>query len=245
MKDMLSSLPGQETLVACWSALARLSPAARLIRTSASVAAVFPSWAPLNNTIMLTTHEDAAAATSSRLAEVYARSGIDTWALWLPTGTTDLDTPDEVHSVGRARTATRRRSSCRRACCGAFRPHDGVVRTSIASATRATDEPVPTTELGEPEREPGLSGWVMVRDGAAVAGAWSFLHEEDCGIYTVGTVPAWRRRGLARSLVEHVLRDAARREARTATLQSTRVAQLLYATLGFVPVGRYEEWISP
>jgi ribosomal protein S18 acetylase RimI-like enzyme len=84
----------------------------------------------------------------------------------------------------------------------------------------------------------------MVHDDVAVSCAWSFLHERDCGIYTVGALPAWRRRGLARSLVEHVLADAAHRGARTATLQSTRMGKPLYESLGFEPAGRYEEWIS-
>ena len=122
--------------------------------------------------------------------------------------------------------------------------HDGVIRASIAAATRAGDEPVPSTDLGEPEMEPGLAGWVMVHKEVAVAGAWSFLHEQDCGVYAVGTVPGWRRRGLARSLVEHVLADARGHGARTATLQSTRIAQQLYQSLGFEPAGRYEEWVS-
>ena len=106
--------------------------------------------------------------------------------------------------------------------------HDGVVRASIAEAARAGDEPVPFTDLGQPDPEPGLAAWVMVHSNVAVAGTWSFLHERDCGIYAVGTVPGWRRRGPARSLLEHVLADAHRRGARTATLQSTRIAQHLY-----------------
>jgi len=125
-----------------------------------------------------------------------------------------------------------------------LRLHDGVAPASIAAATRATDEPVPAADLGEPETAPGLAAWVMVQDDVAVAGAWSFLHESDCGIYAFGTLPGWRRRGLARSLVEHVLADAERRGARTATLQSTRMAQPLYESLGFEPAGRYEEWTS-
>jgi len=84
----------------------------------------------------------------------------------------------------------------------------------------------------------------MVHDGLAVAGAWSLLHEQDCGVYAVGTVPGWRRRGPARILVEHVLADARGHGARTATLQSTRIAQQLYQSLGFEPAGRYEEWAS-
>ena len=38
--------------------------------------------------------------------------------------------------------------------------------------------------------------------------------------------------------------DAQRRGARTATLQSTRMGQTMYVSLGFAPVGRYEEWVS-
>jgi len=44
--------------------------------------------------------------------------------------------------------------------------------------------------------------------------------------------------------MEHVLADAQRRGARTATLQSTRMGLPLYESLGFEPVGRYEEWVS-
>ena len=77
-----------------------------------------------------------------------------------------------------------------------------------------------------------------------MAGAWSYLHRTDCGLYAVGTVPSMRRRGFARTLVEHVLAAAVRAGARTASLQSTRIGQPLYESLGFTPVGRYEEWIS-
>jgi ribosomal protein S18 acetylase RimI-like enzyme len=110
--------------------------------------------------------------------------------------------------------------------------------------TRVSSEPVTVGEFGETASVPGLSGWVMVQDGVAVASAWSFLYECDCGIYAVGTLPEWRRRGLASALVQHVLADARRRGARTATLQSTRMGQQLYESLGFEPVGRYEEWSS-
>jgi ribosomal protein S18 acetylase RimI-like enzyme len=240
---MIAALPGQETLISCWSTLAHLSPGARLVPSSAAVAAVFPSWAPLNNAILQTAREGAATATSSELAEVYDNAGVDSWALWLPSCATDLDAPDEVQAIGalkRGTTTLVMQASLDRA----FPQHVSIVRASIAAAIRATDEAVPTSELGKPNAVPGLAAWVMVQERVAVAGAWSFLHGQDCGIYAVGTVPSWRRRGGARSLVEHVLGDAARRGAQTATLQSTSMAQRLYASLGFAPVGRYEEWIA-
>jgi ribosomal protein S18 acetylase RimI-like enzyme len=161
--------------------------------------------------------------------------------VWLPSRSADLDAADEREVTGLRRDTTTLVMQARIP----DRParHDGVARTSIAAATRVTDEPVPALELGDPETVPGLAAWTLVHDGMAVAGAWSYLHDDDCGIYAVGTSPAWQRRGLGRTLVEHVLADARSRGARTATLQSTRVGQRLYESVGFAPVGRYEEWI--
>lgn len=234
-------LPGQETLLACWTALAHLSPEARIHHDPAVAAAVFPSWAPLNNAIVL---NGTGVAAADRVASLYREAGVDLWALWLPSRATDLDTPDRVSELGTLKRDTTT-LVMRATLPPGLRHHDGVVRTSIATTTRAAgEEPVPASELDAPETLPGLTAWVLVHNGLAVAGAWTFRHGNDCGIYTVGTVPDWRRRGFARSLMEHVLADAQRAGARTATLQSTRMGQPLYESLGFEPVGRYEEWIS-
>jgi GNAT superfamily N-acetyltransferase len=237
-------LPGQETLVASWSALAQLSPGARLIRSAAAVAAVFPSWTPLNNAIMLDAPDGgAAAATASQLTSSYAQAGVAQWAFWVPSRALSLDAPDEVREVGGLKRDTTTLVMQTNLPPG-LRRREGVVPASIRAATQAAgDEAVPANDLGEPETVSGVTAWVMVQDDSAVAGAWSFLHEGDCGVYAVGTVPEWRRRGLARALMEHVLADARHRGARTATLQSTRMGQPLYDSLGFQPAGRYEEWI--
>jgi len=239
------ALPGQETLVASWSALAQLSPGARLIPSPAAIAAVFPSWEPLNNAIMLGAPDSTAAATTAaQLASIYTEAGVDAWAFWVPSRTTDLDAPDDVRSVAGLKRDTTTLVMQATLQAG-LRRHDGVVRASIAAATRAAgDEPVRIEDLGAAGAAPHLTGWVMIRGDIAVAGTWSFLHDGDCGIYTVGTLAEWRRRGLARALTEHVLADAHDRGARTATLQSTRMGLPLYESLGFEPVGRYEEWVS-
>ena len=238
----IAPAPGQETVVASWAALAQLSPGAKLIRSSTAVAAVFPSWAPLNNAIMLTAPtETATASAASQLAPVYAAASVPEWALWVPSDAPDLDAPDricEVSGMRRDTTTLVMRATLPRG----LRQHDSVVRTSIATATRATDEAVPAVDIEEPEGIPNLSGWVLLHDAVAVAGAWSFLQDGDCGIYAVGTVPRWRRHGFARALVEHVLADAQLHRVRTASLQSTRMGQPLYESLGFQPAGRYEEW---
>ncbi len=244
MSSYATALPGQDTLIACWRSLAKLSPGARVVNSTVAVAAVFPSWAPLNNAIMLPAADGALAAkAASQLTPVFADAGVDTWALWLSSRATDLDAPDEVQAVdGLKRDTTT--LVMQKVLPHGLRRHAGVIRTSVAAATRAAgDEPVAVADLPEPDGLPGLDAWALVYDRFAVAGAWSFLHGTECGIYSLGTHPDWRRRGLARTLMEHVLADAQHRGARTATLQSTRMGQPLYESLGLEPVGRYEEWI--
>jgi GNAT superfamily N-acetyltransferase len=238
-------LPGQETLIASWRALAQLSSGARVIRRPRSVAAVFPSWAPLNNAILLGPAEaEGLRAAGTELRVVYRNAGIESWALWLSSRATTLDAPDQV---GEVPDFTRDTTTLvmRLPSLEGFGEHANVIRTSVDGASRAGDEPVPVAELGGDDGVAGLHGWALVRDGVAVSGAWSCIHGRDCGIYAVGTVPQWRRRGLARALVEHVLADARSRGARTASLQSTRMARTLYESLRFAAVGRYEEWLSP
>jgi GNAT superfamily N-acetyltransferase len=239
----MGTLVGEDTMVACWRALARLSPGAEVVRTERTVTALFPSWAPLNNAILLgSTTTERASGAAAGLRSAYQDVDVTSWALWLPSPLTDLGDPDPVGVVhGMTRDTT---TLVMTVTLGPGLPsHPAVVRTSIEAATLATDEPVPVAELSAPVDVPGLQGWVLVLDGAAVAGAWSYLQGTDCGIYAVGTVPGRRRRGLAAALVRHVLADAWRHGARTASLQSTAMGQRLYESLGFTAVGRYDEWV--
>lgn len=235
-------LPGQETLIACWTALAQLSRGARVLGSPGSVAAVFPAWAPLNNAIVADATARGATAVATEMTALYAGAGVDEWALWIPSSATEFDAPDELREVGsltRDTTTLVMQASIPLGC----RPHGRVVRTSIATLLRVSvDHPVDAGDLDAPDDVPGLAAWVMVVDELAVGTAWTFVHGTDCGIYAVETLPPWRRRGLARALLEHVLADARRRGARTATLQSTRMGQSLYESFGFEPAGRYEEW---
>src|SRR5262245_51635386 len=244
MSNMNATLPGQETLLACWNALAQESPGASLIRSSEAAAAVFPSWAPLNNAVVLNVHDGAVpAVVTARLTSIYSEARVPAWALWIPSCATDWEAPDTVRVIdGMQRDTT---TVVMHATVPRDMPlHDGVVRGSLAAVTRlAKDQPIPIADL-EPETGPAeLTVWVIEQDHLAVACAYTFLHKQDCGIYSVGTLPAWRRRGLARRLMEHLLADAHRRGARTATLQSTQLGQRLYESLGFEAKGRYEEWV--
>ena len=214
-----------------------------MINFPAAIAAVFPSWTPLNNAILLTPHDDLAIATVvSQLITIYSGAGVNSWALWIRSKITDLyasDTGCEVSGLQRDTTTLMMQATLH----SQLRQHEGVVPTSIGAATRATDEPIRSADLEPPDDAPGLTGWVILHDDVAVAGAWSFINQRECGLYAIGTQPEWRRRGIGRALTEHVLAAAWRRGARVASLQATRMGQPLYASLGFLPVGRYDEWM--
>ena len=79
--------------------------------------------------------------------------------------------------------------------------------------------------------------------GRNVATALSFDHDGDCGIFNVSTVPGARRRGLGTALTALHLHAAKRRGCITASLQSTAMAEGVYAALGFEDLGRIREYV--
>jgi GNAT superfamily N-acetyltransferase len=81
--------------------------------------------------------------------------------------------------------------------------------------------------------------------GDRVATAMAFDHRCDRGIYNVGTLRRARRRGLATALTAYLLHDARRRGCRTASVQSTAMAEGVYAAVGFKDLGRILEFAPP
>jgi ribosomal protein S18 acetylase RimI-like enzyme len=78
-----------------------------------------------------------------------------------------------------------------------------------------------------------------------VATAMAFDHGGDCGIYNTGTVEGARRRGLATALTALHVHEARARGCRTASLQSTEMAERVYAAVGFRDLGRILEYAPP
>ena len=91
----------------------------------------------------------------------------------------------------------------------------------------------------DPERFHVLIGRL---DGQSVTTGMAYDHDEDCGIYNVATLAHVRRRGLGTSLTALLAHDARDRGCRTATLQSTKIAEQVYASVGFRDLGRFLEY---
>jgi GNAT superfamily N-acetyltransferase len=91
--------------------------------------------------------------------------------------------------------------------------------------------------------DPAAFHVVLARwEGALVATGLAFDLGDDCGIYNVGTLERARRRGIGTAVSALLAHDAADRGCRTATLQSTKVAERVYAAVGFRDLGRILEY---
>lgn len=87
--------------------------------------------------------------------------------------------------------------------------------------------------VAEPEEDgggPGLAGFVIATTAA-----------DEAEVLTLAVAPRWRRRGVARALVESALAEAAARGGAVMFLEvgeDNRAARALYARLGFEAVAR-------
>lgn len=92
------------------------------------------------------------------------------------------------------------------------------------------------------ELENPLSLWLVALEGDTVAGyvgSQTVMGETD--MMNIAVAPAFRRRGIARELIQALLRELARQGSHRLTLEvraSNAPARALYESLGFAQVGR-------
>jgi GNAT superfamily N-acetyltransferase len=238
---------GEATLLACWEVIADGSPGAAVIRAAGVTAAVFPRGPErsiYNNAVLEQGLEGPArGAALDAMEAAYAAAGVADFAAWV----------HESDAAMRADIAAR--------------------GYTIAETTRAMGialedirPPRRELELAPPEWpayveyleragapagtlrhvDPAAFELLLVRhDGETVATALAFDAGDDCGIYNVSTVERARRGGLGTALTARLAHDALARGRTTATLQSTPMAERMYAAVGFRDLGRILEFAPP
>ena len=233
---------GAETLLASWEEYARGATGAAVQRSPGVAIAVFPNAperAVYNNALL---ERDLAAAVRAdaldAMEAAYAAAGVPCFAAW-------------VHESDEAMRGDLTRRG--------YTPDE-----STRAMGMALDDirlPRPEIELGPPDWleylriigvPPGfLSGadraafHVLVArlGGENVATAMAFDFGSDCGIYNVTTLERARRRGLGTALTAVHVHDALARGCQTASLQSTGMAERVYAAVGFRDLGRIFEYV--
>ena len=236
---------GAATLLASWEEYARGAGGAALMRLDGVAAAVFPSGPERSvyNNALLARDLGAAkrAGAVDAMESAYRSASVDRFAAWVH----ESDDGMRAELGGRGYT--------------------------VAESTRAMAMPlygvsvaVPDVELREPEWDAYLAflqasgapvGLLSGADAGAfhvlvariegqdVATALAFDHDGDCGVFNVGTLEPMRRRGLGTALTARLLRDAIDRGCETASVQSTPMAEGVYAAVGFRDLGRILEYV--
>jgi GNAT superfamily N-acetyltransferase len=89
---------------------------------------------------------------------------------------------------------------------------------------------------------PNVRFYAAIVDGRAVAQAMTNTQRGAVGVFGVGTLPEFRRRGIGTAITAFAIDDV-RGEADLAWLQSTEMGRPLYERMGFRRVSEWNVWV--
>jgi ribosomal protein S18 acetylase RimI-like enzyme len=233
---------GVATLLASWAEYARGAAGAALLRMPGVGAAVFPHGPErgIYNNALLERGLPAAgrAAAIEGMEGAYAAAEVDRFAAWVHED--DAAMGRDLERRGYTVEESTRAMALVLDDLLVPRPQVALGPADWPEYLRVLDVP---PDLLAGVDQTAFHVLVARLDGASVATGMAFDHEGDCGIYNVTTSPPARRRGLATALTARLLHDARDRGCRTASLQSTTMAEQVYTALGFRDLGRILEYV--
>ena len=236
-------LRGSDTLLASWEAYARGAVGAAVKRLPGVAAAVFPHEPErdvYNNALLepdLGPGERSDALDA--MEAVYAAAGITRFAAWVHE--TDPAMRADLEQRGYTLDTTTRAMGMGLDDIAVPRPQ--IPLRPARWLEYLTMERLPLDFLATADH--AAFHLLAARiDGEMVAAALAYDFGGDCGIYNVGTVEKARKRGLGTALTAAQAYDARDRGCRTASLQSTEMAERVYAAVGFRDLGQILEYMS-
>ncbi len=237
-------LRGSGTLLASWEAYARGAVGAAVLRLPGAAAAVFPhepERAVYNNALLERgLGPGGRAAALDAMEATYAAAGVTRYAAWVHE--TDPAMRDELKGRGYILDTTTRAMGMALDEISVPRPQIELGPAGWAEYLEMDDLPPDFLSAADHAAFHLLAARA---DGEMVAAALAYDHGGDCGIYNVGTLEHARRRGLGTALTAAQVHDARARGCRTASLQSTPMAERVYASVGFRDLGRILEYVPP
>jgi len=235
-------LRGRDTLLASWEAYARGATGAALHRLPGVAAAVFPNEperAVYNNAFL---DRDLGASERAGVLDameaVYAEAGVTRFAAWVH----ESDEPmrAELGQRGYTLDTTTRAMAMALDDIAVPRPQIPLRPARWLEYLMLAGLPLDFLSTADHAAFHLLAARI---DGEMVAAALAYDFDGDCGIYNVETVEKARKRGLGTALTAAQAYDARDRGCRTASLQSTEIAERVYATVGFRDLGRILEYV--
>jgi ribosomal protein S18 acetylase RimI-like enzyme len=236
---------GTATLLASWEEIARGSSGASLLRLDGVAAAVFPDEPErgVYNNALLT--RDLGATERARAVDAmhaaYSAAGIDRYAAWVHES--DEGMRGELSARGFTVAESTRAMGMPLDDIAVARRDVGIRRSdwlAYLEYLRVLALPVGLLSGVDPNAFHVLAAGG--RDGETAATAIAFDHDGDCGVFNVSTLEPARRSGLGTALTARLVHDAATRGCSTASLQSTEMAERVYASVGFRDLGRILEY---
>jgi GNAT superfamily N-acetyltransferase len=229
------------TLVASWGEYARGASGAALRLIRGAAVGVFPNEPErsIYNNALLDCQVDEVdrEATLDALVDLYAKAGVDKYAVWVH----ESDPSTVAHLAARGfgvEESTR--------VMGMDLKELGPP-VAVEMAPPQWVEYVRILQLPSDylrQVDPAVFHLAIGRlGGESVAAAMAFDHDTDCGIFNVTTLQHARRQGLATALTTMLLHQARSRGCSTASLQSTPTAESVYAAIGFRDLGEYLEHV--
>jgi GNAT superfamily N-acetyltransferase len=236
---------GAATLLASWEEYARGAPGAALERLDGIAAAVFPhepERSVYNNALLdRDLGPDERATAIEAMEGAYGAAGIDRYAAWVH------ETDDGIRAELSARDYTIAETT---RAMGMSLEHISPARSEHHFVRPDWPEylhylvnlgvPPGLLSGADPDRFHLLTARVAGED---IATALAFDHDGDCGVFNVSTLEHARRRGLGTALTARLVKDARERGCSTASLQSTAMAERVYAAVGFRDLGAILEYV--
>ena len=234
---------GSDTLLASWEEYARGAAGGAAVHHLPGVAAaVFPDEperAVYNNALL---ERDLGAADRAgaldAMEAVYATAGVTRFAAWVHES--DPAMRSELERRGYTLDTTTRAMGMALDDIAVPRPQIDLGSADWSEYLRMDGLPPDFLEHADHAAFHLLAARI---DGEMVAAALAYDFGGDSGIYNVGTVEKARRRGLGTALTAAQVHDARDRGCRTASLQSTEMAERVYAVVGFRDLGRILEYV--
>ena len=236
---------GAATLLASWEEYARGSAGDALERLEGVSAAVFPhepERSVYNNALLdRDLGPDDRASAIDAMEAAYSAAGVDRYAAWVHE--TDHGMRAELSDRGYTVAETTRAMGMSLEDISPTLSEHPLVRPKWPEYLQYLEKVgVPPGLLSG--ADPSRFHLLMARlGGENIATAMTFDHDGDCGVFNVSTLEHARRRGLGTALTAQLIHDARERGCSTASLQSTAMAERVYAAVGFRDLGTILEYV--